>query len=85
MFCANLKRFIKKISIIVVPLTKCIKKNVGFKWVRDQNEAFNLLKDKIYSAPLLSLPDFTKTFEIECNANGIGIGGVLMEEGKPIA
>ena len=54
------RRFIKNFSTIAAPLTECIKKNVGFKWGRDQNEAFKLLKDKLCSAPLLSLPDFTK-------------------------
>ena len=49
-----------------------------------QENAFNELKKKLTSAPLLVLPIFDKTFEIECDASGLGIDGVLMQDGKPL-
>jgi hypothetical protein len=43
------------------------------------------LKDKLTHALLLQLPDFTKVFELECDASGIGLGVVLLREGKLVA
>jgi hypothetical protein len=44
-----------------------------------------ILKDKLTHPPLLQLPNFNKTFELECDASGIGLGGELLQEGKPVA
>ena len=37
-----------------------------------------MLKDKLTHAPLLQLPDFSNMFELEYDASGIGLGGVLL-------
>ncbi|XP_056850830.1 uncharacterized protein LOC130500129 [Raphanus sativus] len=79
------RRFVQNFSTLAAPLTEVIKKNVGFKWGPAQEEAFEILKGKLTNAPLLVLPDFSKAFEIECDASGVGIGAVLMQEGKPVA
>ena len=79
------RRFVPDFSSIAAPLTEVIKKNVGFKWEQAQEKAFQMLKVKLTHAPLLVLPDFSKTFEIECDASGVGIGAVLMQDRKPIA
>ncbi|KAG7583645.1 Integrase catalytic core [Arabidopsis suecica] len=79
------RRFVKDFSTLAAPLTEVIKKNVGIKWEQAQEDAFQALKEKLTNAPVLSLPDFIKTFEIECDASGVGIGAVLMQDKKPIA
>ena len=75
------RRFVKDFSTIAAPLNDLTKKGVPFVWGVAQDIAFDTLKCLLTSAPLLALPDFLKQFEVECDASGIGIGGVLMQEG----
>jgi hypothetical protein len=76
--------FVRDFSTIATPLNDLMKKGVPFYWGAAQEHSFNTLIDKFTHAPLLQLPDFGKTFELECDASGIRIGGVLLQEGKPI-
>jgi hypothetical protein len=72
-------------STIATPLNDLMKNGVPFYWGAAQEYSFNTLIDKLTHAPLLQLPNFSMTFELKCDASGIRIGGVLLQEGKPIA
>jgi hypothetical protein len=77
--------FVKDFITIAAPPNRLTKKGVPFSWGTRQENAFNMLKDKLIHAPLLQLPDFNKTFELECDASGIGLGGVLLQKRKHVA
>lgn len=55
-------RFGKDFSTIAAPMNDLTKKDVPFKWANTQEKAFQELKEKLTSAPLLALPNFGKTF-----------------------
>ena len=83
--CSYYRRFIEKFSIIVGPLHDLTTKRVKFQWTAKENEAFNELKKRLMSRPLLILPDLKKTFEVHCDVLGDSLGVVLSQEGHPIA
>jgi hypothetical protein len=64
------RRLDRDFSSIAAPLQELTKRDVPFAWTH---------------APLLQLPDFNKVFELECDASGIGLGVVLLQEGKSVA
>jgi hypothetical protein len=79
------RRFVRDFSTIAAPLHELTKNGVPFRWGPSQQKSFDALKSKLTQAPLLQLPDFDRTFELECDVSGIGIGGVLIQGGKPVA
>jgi hypothetical protein len=79
------RRFVRDFSSIAAPLHELTKRYAPFAWSDSQEVAFHTLKDKLTHAPLLQLPDFNKVFELECDASGIGLGAILLQEGKPVA
>ena len=65
-------------------ITKCFK-NKEFQWSNAASQTFREIKFRMTEAPVLRYSDFTKVFEVACDASGVGIGGVLNQEGHPIA
>jgi hypothetical protein len=77
--------FVRDFSSIVAPLNDMMKKGVFFHLGHTQDQAFRTLINELSHAPLHELIDFGKTFELDYDASGIGIGGMLLQEGKHVA
>jgi hypothetical protein len=77
--------FVRDLRTIAAHLHELTKKGVSFNWGPTHQQAFDTLKSKLTQAPLLQLPDFDKMFELQCDASGLGIGGVLLQGGKHVA
>ena len=77
--------FIIGYAKIASPLTNALKKTIVFTWTKECKESFNNLKIALAKEPVLKLPDFTKLFTVTMDASGQAIGGVLTQEGHPVA
>jgi hypothetical protein len=77
-------KFVKNYGKIVAPLTTLLKSN-SFTWTPTASQDFQTLKMAMCTTPILALPNFKKTFLLECDASGKGIGIVPMQEGWPLA
>ncbi|GJX59768.1 putative reverse transcriptase domain-containing protein [Tanacetum coccineum] len=79
------RRFIEGFSKIAKPMTKLTQKKVAFEWGDKQEAAFQTLKHKLCSAPILALPQGAENFIVYCDASHKGLGAVLMQNEKVIA
>ncbi|GJV63642.1 putative reverse transcriptase domain-containing protein, partial [Tanacetum coccineum] len=76
------QRFIKGFSKIAKPMTKLTQKKVKLVWSDKQEAAFQLLKQKLCSAPILTLPEGSKDFIAYCDTSKKGLGAVLIQREK---
>jgi hypothetical protein len=79
------RKFIKNCSGISAPMMDTVKKrHKYFHWIGEVEKSINLLKRRITEQPILVLPDFSKTFQVKCDASGFSIGAVLSQDDRPI-
>ncbi|GJS99077.1 putative reverse transcriptase domain-containing protein [Tanacetum coccineum] len=79
------RRFIEGFSLISKPLTKLTQKDKKYEWGKEEEEAFQTLKQKLCSALILALPEGTEDFMVYYDASLKGYGAVLMQREKVIA
>ncbi|TYK29289.1 Transposon Tf2-6 polyprotein [Cucumis melo var. makuwa] len=66
------------------PLTQLLKTG-AYKWSEEANTTFERLKMAMMTLPMLAMPDFNQSFEIESNASGFGVGALLTQAKRPKA
>ena len=79
------RRFIEDFSRIAAPMTRLTRKEVKFEWDDRCEEAFQELKRRLASAPILIVPDRGQGYTVYCDASRAGLGCVLMQSGRVVA
>jgi len=77
--CSYYRRFISGFSNLAAPLHALTWKNARFSWGIEQEEAFNHLKERLTSAPILGMPRGEGTYYLDKDASDIGLGAVLSQ------
>nr|GEV49126.1 retrovirus-related Pol polyprotein from transposon 17.6 [Tanacetum cinerariifolium] len=76
------QRFIEGFSKISKSMTKLTQKGIKFDWGEKEENAFQLIKQKLFNAPILALPEGSEDFVVYCDASHKGLGAVLMQREK---
>jgi hypothetical protein len=75
------KKFIRYFSGICAPMMDTMKKRQkSFKWTKEAERSFNILKEKITERLIMVLPNFEKTFQVRCDASGVAIGAIMSQD-----
>nr|GEV14058.1 putative reverse transcriptase domain-containing protein [Tanacetum cinerariifolium] len=79
------RRFIEGFLKIAKSMIKLTQKGIKFDWGEKEENAFQLIKQKLCSAPIMALPDGSEDFVVYCDVLHKGLGAVLMQREKVIA
>jgi len=79
--CGFFRRFIPRYAEIARPISDLLRDNVPFEWTQSQKEAFNNLRDKLVSRPVLQMFNPNADTELHCDASSIGLTGMLLRRG----
>ena len=80
------RRFVQDFFLrIATPMTRLTQRNVKFVWSDTCENSFQFLKEKLTTAPVLILPNGEDKFTVYCDAFRVGLGCVLMQNGRVVA
>jgi hypothetical protein len=79
------RRFILDFSKVAKPIMELLKNQTKFIWSPECEKTFRILKKSLTTASVLAQPDIEKPFDVYCDASGIDLGYVLMQEDRVIA
>ncbi|KAL4281174.1 hypothetical protein GQ457_03G022010 [Hibiscus cannabinus] len=79
------QRFVSGFSKVAAPLTKLLQKGVKYEWSDARQQAFEIFKEALINAPVLTQPVSGKEFVVYSDASYVGLGCVLMQEGRVVA
>ena len=85
--CSYYRKFISGFAQIAAPLHELTKKNARFRWSPSQEDAFQELKSRLTSAPILALPNDHDRFVLDADASDSAVGVVLsqIQQGREVA
>ena len=78
-FCNFYRAFIRGFAHVARPLTQLTRKDATWQWGIEQQEAFDTLKKRVTSKPILAQPNLAEQFVLEVDVSGYAVGAVLLQ------
>jgi hypothetical protein len=74
--------FMRRYASIMTPLEKLLNNSEAFRWAVECDKAFDIIKEKISTTPILIYPNWEIEFHVHVDASGISLGAILVQLGE---